>query len=402
MYAGMGLVQLMEPDTEELMRERAWRELVEDEYDSPHAMAWFKSFHASMFPGDPVEACARQLVYRMMNIPASEPMPPWVTTCGSVGKAGELDIADAWYDGGRMLGFPEGAEEKIDWDRLPPRKTYPEGHPLAGRPLPIRQLGFVVPEVWMTASTDLPVLKPGWTKAYIVEVKGKADEVLDEMLTGYQRDGRALDKPRREDPSHRRQLLATLGAARRFDWGEVCVCERCWRILGWEHYPALLNIEWDETRPKVMPAPWSDGFYRCPWCKDYCNVFVDLEAPDCGEIYYWSRSWPRKTKSFFFEHDEGFFQQGLATLDAARSHFLAGTLPPRQDHFQWALPPCKTCSQYKVCRLDSGLAPRKRKPDKALVKETLDDSHAVAHAKEMRPHYDLDDVRRQVLETWSS
>jgi hypothetical protein len=156
LYAELGLVRLMEPDTEDAMRARAWRSLLGDEHDSPHEMAWFQSFHGSSFPSDPVEACERYLVYRMMNVPSAEPMPPWVTACGEVGKAGELDVARAWYEDGRMLGVPEGIEDEIDWRRLPPRRLGADG-----KPLKIRQLGFSVPEVWLTSSTDLAVLKPG-------------------------------------------------------------------------------------------------------------------------------------------------------------------------------------------------------------------------------------------------
>src|SRR4051812_47350509 len=114
MYAELGLVWMMEPDTEEAMRALAMRRLVQDEHDSPHERPWHVSFHGSSFPCDPVEACERHLVYRMMNIPAADPMPPWVTTCGDVGKAGELAIARAWYEDGRMLGVPEGMEDEID------------------------------------------------------------------------------------------------------------------------------------------------------------------------------------------------------------------------------------------------------------------------------------------------
>lgn len=385
---------MLEPITEDLMRERASKTLVDDEFDSPHEMAWFQSFHGSSFPCDPTEACERFLVYRMMNIPSSEPMPPWVTTCGTVGKAGELDISRAWYEGGRMLGVPEGIEDEVDWRRLPPRLDVGSK---------VHQLGFAVPEVWLTASTDLMVLKPGWRKPFAVEIKGKADEVLEEMINGVDKLGRQLVKPRMADIAHVRQLRATIGAGRRYDWGEVAVCEHCWRIAGWSGYPALYGVEWDEEQyGHVMPAPWSDSFYYCPWCDTYDPVFFDLEPPDCGEIYYWSRSWPRKVKEFFVSHDEGVFQRGLDVVGSAREHFIAGTLPPRPDHFQWALNPCGNCTMRASCRLDSGLAPRKRKPDPDLVRVTLAESHAVDHARSLRPHYDLEAVRRRVLETWSA
>jgi hypothetical protein len=86
LYASLGLVRVMEPQTELLMRERAARELEKSDY-GPHERPWFTSFHASSFPGDPAVACKRQLLYRMMDLPPAEPMPPWVTTTGTVGKA---------------------------------------------------------------------------------------------------------------------------------------------------------------------------------------------------------------------------------------------------------------------------------------------------------------------------
>jgi hypothetical protein len=161
LYAYLGLVSVMEPDTEMLMREyneRLWRE---DEHDSPHDRPWYVSFHASQFPGSQEDACKRYLLYRMMNLPGDGPMPPWVTTTGDVGKAGELTIARAWFAGGRSLAIPEDDA--------------------AGT----HQLGFRNTASWMTASTDLPILKPGWKRPHIVEIKGKADEVLEEMLNGY-------------------------------------------------------------------------------------------------------------------------------------------------------------------------------------------------------------------------
>src|SRR4051794_6401034 len=107
MYAMLGLVRVMEPHTEMLMRDLAEAERVGDDFDSPHLRPWFVSFHGSEFPGEPQNACKRYLTYRMMNIPKAEITPPWVMTCGTIGKAGELDIARAWYTGGRLLAIPE-------------------------------------------------------------------------------------------------------------------------------------------------------------------------------------------------------------------------------------------------------------------------------------------------------
>jgi hypothetical protein len=380
LYAQLGLIQLMEPDTEELMVERAERELVEDEYDSPHGRAWFKSFHGSSFPGDDVDACKRYQLYRMMNIPAPSIMPPFVTATGAQGKAGELFIADAWYRGGRMLGVPEDAGF--------------EG---------VRQLGFEVPEVWLTASTDLAILKKGWTKPYIVEVKGKASEIVDEMLTGRRKDGSRADKLRGPDRPHVRQIRATLGAARLFDWGVVTVCAGCWRI---QYADVYQRLGFDGRVNPSIPAQYvaETNLQHCFWCglEQVEDVTFELEPPDCGEIYYWDRSWPRKTKSFFVEHDQAFFDRGIATLAEAKQHFLADELPPRPDHFQWSVGPCGMCTHKPLCRLDFGLEnSRSRKPKKELVRDKLTDNNAVDYARSIRPHYNPEIIRATVVQEWS-
>ena len=185
LYRSIGLLSEMEPMTEVLMRERAEALHRDDEYDSPHSRPWFVSQHASSFPGDTEDACARALVYRMMNIPSAEgAMDPWVTATGVVGKAVELDIADAWFTGGRMLGVPE--------DPLHPERF---------------QLGFVDPEHWLTGSTDLAILPVGSRRPHLIEIKGKSDDVLDEMVNGrlLAQGGEVVKVPRGPDAAHVRQ-----------------------------------------------------------------------------------------------------------------------------------------------------------------------------------------------------
>jgi hypothetical protein len=154
MYAHLGLVRVMEPYTEVLMRERAERERVAHDY-GPHERPWFVSFHGSQAPGVEVDACKRKLLYTMLDLPPAEITPPWVTTTGKLGKAGELDLAEAWFQGGRLLAVPEDPSQPG-----------------------IHQLGFVEPELWFTVSTDLPILPPGWRRPYIVEVKCLAGDTL--------------------------------------------------------------------------------------------------------------------------------------------------------------------------------------------------------------------------------
>jgi len=379
LYMHLNLLSGMEPDTEDLMRERAEREFVDDEHDSPHSRPWFVSHHASQFPGDPLEACARKLVYRMMNIPSGEgAMAPWVTSTGAVGKAGELDIVDAWYKGGRMLGVPEDP-------------TRPD----------VYQLGFVDRDHWLTGSTDLAILKRGWTRPHIVEIKGKADDVLVEMIDGrpMQRDGIVVNEPRQPDEAHARQLKATLGLAHEYDWGEVVVCRYSWRIL------------WAELIARLDPSGGglvlgTDYFNRCPEHGYDCQHAFRLEPPTTGEIYYWSRSWPRgnprlgpRTKSFFYEYDPAYMEAGREILREARTHFEAGTIPPRHPSMQWSVGPCQNCESKIYCRMDEGLEPRKRKPTMTR-RATLAESHGVEHALSVRPGYDLNVIRERVLSEW--
>ena len=374
-YGLFGAISFMEPDTEEVMRERARRSMVEDEHDSPHERPWFVSFHASSFPGDPLDACERKLLYRMMNIPPSEPMPPWVTSTGVVGKAGELDIAEAWFEDGRLLAIPE---------------SHPAG---------THQLGFVDHKHWLTGSTDLPILKRGWRKAYIVEVKGKADEVLQEMLTGRRKDGTMASELRKPDEAHARQLKATIGLAHEYDWGEVTVCGNCWRILYADVYERLCG---SRVNPAIPAQDQREDWMRfCPWCGYEGDETFKLDQPDCGEIYYWSRSWPRTTKSFFYAYDAEFMRRGREVLRSARHNFIVDKIPPRQPHFQWSVGPCGQCDFKASCRLDAGLLPRKRKPDPSMVVTTLSQSNAVVHARSLRPHYDPRVVRDRVFEEWS-
>lgn len=379
LYAQLGLVQVMEPATEELMRERALQELRHQDY-GPHERPWHVSFHASAFPGVLEDACERSLLYRMMDAPPVEPMPPWVTTTGTLGKAGELDIADAWFRGGRMLSIPE------DEAWVP----YVEGAVTAKD---IKQLGFVDPDVWLTCSTDIPTLPKGWRKPYIIEAKCKASEVVLEMQTGIRKDGTRASTTRGPDPAHVKQLKATIGLAHEYDWGRVCVCPNCWFVL-WSEVFERLGVRGGRH-------PLSDGLARCPRCRDYnAGLEFVLEPPTSGEIYYWNRSWPRDTKSFYFEFDKSFVDAGRSVLARARRAFLSGVLPERPEHFQWSVGPCGQCSYKPSCRLDFGLeTPRKRKPSMPPVTK-LAESHVIEHAKAVRDHYDYAQTRARVLKEW--
>lgn len=381
LYMHLGLLSVVEPATEEVMRARAERSYVDDEFDSPHELPWNVSFHASSFPGDPADACARALVYRMMNIPSGEgAMAPWVTSTGAVGKAIEMDVVDAWFRAGRMLALPE------DRSRFG-----------------VHQLGFVDREHWLTGSTDLPILPRGWSKPHLIEVKGQADDVLVEMLQGrlLERDGKQVVEMRGPTPAHAIQLRCSLGLAHEYDWGEVKVCSSCWFILEADVYERLSpDGDWHSPLCAGM------GEDHCPHCGPTSVVEFELQAPTTGEIYYASRSWPRghprhgkRTKTFFFEHDQAFMQRGRRVLAEARDDFVAGKLPQRPKHMQWSQGACQYCRYKAACRLDEGLEPRKRKPTLKKV-ERLQDSNVVEHALSVRPNYSYERTRQGVLDQW--
>lgn len=406
LYAFLGLVRVMEPHTETLMQRRADVKNVADEYDSPHSRPWFVSYHGSEAPSSPESACKRYLAYRMMNFPSGTSMPPWVTTCGTVGKAGELDIADAWYRGGRLLAIPEDPEIKAA--RLEDvRQAVLRGDMDAARQHAERQdehqLGFVEPSIWMTVSTDLPILPPGWRKPHIVEIKGKADEVLEEMLQGrlLQRSDGTIEKVGRgPDDRHVPQLKATIGLAHEYEWGEVTVCSGCWSILFADIFERLARQRMNPAISQQRAA--EDNLQCCPFCdEEHEWETFTLEPPTTGEIYYWSRSWPRKTKSFFYEHDQHFMDNVVKVLGETRQHYINDEIPLRPDHFQWSIGPCQNCAQKPVCRIDAGLAPRQRKIRPENARHKLTESAGVDQTKKMRLNYDPHATRARVFAEWS-
>jgi hypothetical protein len=94
-------------------------------------------------------------------------------------------------------------------------------------------------------------------------------------------------------------------------------------------------------------------------------------------------------------------QRGLQVLSEAKDHFINDELPPRPPSFQWSIGPCKNCSQKPVCRLDEGLeTSRKRKPTMPVITK-LSESRGIEKAIEVRPHYNFDAIKQNVLSEWT-
>jgi hypothetical protein len=237
------------------------------------------------------------------------------------------------------------------------------------------------------------------------ELKGKADDVLHEMIEGVTKDGRRLDKPRGAQPEHVRQISATIGAARRFDWGEVAVCQHCWRILGWDRFPDLFNVEWDaETCGHMMPAPWSDSLFCCPWCPTTTRAGLLPSRPARLRL-------DLLLVALVAAHDQGVLRLARrAGLPARARRPGVGAVALRAGHAAAAAGPLPVVAQALRPVLASRVVPPRLAGSsrasasltRDLIRTTLAESHAVEHARSLRPHYDLDAIRQRVLETWSS
>jgi CRISPR/Cas system-associated exonuclease Cas4 (RecB family) len=146
--------------------------------NSPHGHPWHVSHHASQFPGDNPMSCARQSLYRMMDLPNAEPFNRHARTVMEAGKAIEVELVRTWHEAGILLSAPPDA--------------------------PV-QTGFELPEAWLTGSVDAVIKPYNWNRPVPVEIKTKYQKDIDEMLLG-----------RGPDSAHVTQLKVQLALVRRF------------------------------------------------------------------------------------------------------------------------------------------------------------------------------------------
>lgn len=222
------------------------------------------------------------------------------------------------------------------------------------------QTGFKDEENWLTGNCDAIVLPFGWTRPHVVEVKSKFQAAIDEMKAGQ----------RLADPKHRRQCMTYIGLQHEnYKPERVLVCEKNWTICSG----------------------------MCVLCKGSdCLIEIELEPVVDGSVYYVSRDNPSDTFEFFYSYDPAFMEEGREVLATARESFLSGNLPDRpfdksEDKVVgWSQLPCKWCPLKKhVC-----------KPDYVDKIDTLEDSHAIEVAKQIRPDYSYPNTRGQVLGRW--
>jgi hypothetical protein len=124
---------------------------------------WFKSFHASAFPGDNPFACARKAIYTLMGIPNASPVEPYGRAIMEAGLDIEDRVVSRLHRAGLLLSSPTGNE----------------------------QTNFEVKEYWLTGHTDAIILPPGWDSPHALEIKTKDDVKVDDMRKG----ARSYDEP---------------------------------------------------------------------------------------------------------------------------------------------------------------------------------------------------------------
>jgi hypothetical protein len=129
-----------------------------------------------------------------------------------------------------------------------------------------------------------------------------------------------------------------------------------------------------------------------------CNLFHDdmgwgemgLEPARSAYIFYASRQDPRTTAEFYIPIDWDFINSGIEQLTQWKDNYLNDELPERPREWRWTEEPCRWCPMKKYAC----------KPDNKDKITKLSESNAVGFAKELRPNYDFEETRREVLKRW--
>jgi len=275
--------------------DRHWRE---DLDNSPHGHPWFTSFHASAFPGEKNLCCnTRGQLYRMMDIPAIDPIPPRLRGQAEMGKAAEEFIINGWREDGILIEAQAKFEDE---------------------------------DTWLTGSSDALL---DLTHDYVfydyvlpVDIKSKDHEVIKDMKLG----------KRSYEEKDYLQLQAYIYLQRKFHEGSL--------------------------KPAVG-----------------------------GVLYYVSRQDPTFVREFYIEMNEELINKSVEILKSLKKNFLNGVLPPIPEGHRWSEGLAKWCKYKKECC---------KKDHKDNVTELVE-SHSIEFAKFIRPSYDYEKTRREVLKRWN-
>lgn len=229
-----------------------------------HSSFWGGAFPAVEKP------CGRKAMYNLMNLPKTDPASPKLAGTSHQGLAAEAFVTARWAAAGMSLVQPVGTKKRS-------------------------QLRLKDKTVWLsTAIDDVLDLRPDWDCATPVDVKSKADRIIDDMKLG----GTMWQ------PEHRAQVICYTYLIRKF------------------------HVELGYAKLGLRPA-------------------------EGGFIYYVSRDNPAHGIEFWVEYDEEEVDVALSLLAEWRENYIEGILPPRDKSWRWMEQPCKWCDFKKICKEDN-------------------------------------------------
>lgn len=307
--------------------------------NSPHGQKWNTSFHSSSFPGDDKSVCGRAQVYKLMDPIPEKPLEPKVRVLFDEGNMIEHFFVKRWSNYGVLLSADVTADDQY-------------------------QTGFEDPECWLTGSPDAILLPPFWTKSTVVDVKSTSHEKILNMKAD----------PSQTIYSHSkyvRQLKAYIAEANRKFSPTVVTCTISGLLI-------------------------KNGNDRCAVAhKGKCQPkILKVEPPDDGTLFYSSREEPLLTVSYYITNDLKMFEAGKKRLKILKQNFIDDKLPEHVhegESSKWSVGECKFCDFKKPwCKDDF-----KNKVTK------LSESGLIDFNKSLKPDYDYDKTRAEVLARWS-
>jgi len=312
LFKALGIVRSgphLKPLTLKAMDDYERKSWIEHMESAPHGDPWHTSFHASAFPGAE-KSCGRAAIYSLMDIPGTGPTPAKLRGQAEVGKAVEYLIVHRWGHAGLTIGgsvpITFGGNAK--------------------------QLGFEHSDYWLTGSSDAVLdVRPYWDYVLPVDVKSKAQDVIDAMKNG----------ARSYDEKHYYQIQAY-----------IFLCQEFHDQMGWNE--------------------------------------MGLKPAVGGTIFYASRQDLTDTVEFYVDADQDLIERATNNLSEWKELFLNQTLPDRPKEWRWTEEPCKWCPFKKFAC----------KPDLKVGITDFSKSHGIEYAKNLRPQYDFEEMRKDVINRW--
>jgi hypothetical protein len=274
------------------------------------------------------------------------------------------------------MGTAKVGQAVEDWNL---ENTEYDGRLLSAPRSASRQTGFEDADHWLTGSPDFVVLPKGWNRPHLIETKTKDREVILDMV----------NLRRSYDAGHARQARGYLGIGHHvahLAWPTVKVCKYTWRI------GRTINEEGEWCTPW---CPEHHYAYGTPDAESRCMIELQLQPMTTASLIYFSRERPGNRQlvaEFLFEHDEAWFQSGLAKLEQVQAHFIAGSLPPHPfGGKEWSQLPCQWCKVKK----------HSCKPDQQAGVGWLKDSKGNSFARDVYDSYDPKQIINSVITRWT-